>query len=76
MFMYDYVRNLSLDHALHSEVNMLLSWGMRLKICNSRRYKVIISSLLESLINMCLSLYFFCHSILSVKAKNKFVVIK
>ncbi|KAJ0787979.1 putative protein kinase RLK-Pelle-LRR-V family [Helianthus annuus] len=32
MLVYEYVRNLSLDHALHSEAYMPLSWGMRLKI--------------------------------------------
>ncbi|MFS7934296.1 putative protein kinase RLK-Pelle-LRR-V family [Helianthus anomalus] len=32
MLVYEHVRNLSLDHALHSEAYMPLSWGMRLKI--------------------------------------------
>ncbi|KAK1420751.1 hypothetical protein QVD17_22597 [Tagetes erecta] len=32
MLVYEYVRNLSLDHALHSEAYMPLSWGCRLKI--------------------------------------------
>ncbi|GJW72734.1 protein STRUBBELIG-receptor family 2, partial [Tanacetum coccineum] len=32
MLVYEYVRNLSLDHALHSEAYMPLSWGIRLRI--------------------------------------------
>ncbi|XP_076892982.1 protein STRUBBELIG-RECEPTOR FAMILY 2-like [Bidens hawaiensis] len=32
MLVYEYVRNLSLDHALHFEAYMPLSWGLRLKI--------------------------------------------
>lgn len=32
MLVYEYVRNLSLDHALHSETYMPLSWGLRLRI--------------------------------------------
>ncbi|KAK9075838.1 hypothetical protein SSX86_004167 [Deinandra increscens subsp. villosa] len=32
MLVYEYARNLSLDHALHSEAYMPLSWGLRLKI--------------------------------------------
>lgn len=32
MLVYEYVRNLSLDHALHSEAYMPLSWGLRLRI--------------------------------------------
>ncbi|KAJ0911691.1 putative protein kinase RLK-Pelle-LRR-V family [Helianthus annuus] len=32
MLVYEYARNLSLAHALHSEAYMPLSWGLRLKI--------------------------------------------
>nr|XP_043618618.1 protein STRUBBELIG-RECEPTOR FAMILY 2 [Erigeron canadensis] len=32
MLVYEFVRNLSLDHALHSEAYMPLSWGLRLRI--------------------------------------------
>ncbi|KAL4571637.1 hypothetical protein LXL04_018400 [Taraxacum kok-saghyz] len=32
MLVYEYVRNLSLDYALHSEAYMPLSWGLRLRI--------------------------------------------
>ncbi|XP_071699430.1 protein STRUBBELIG-RECEPTOR FAMILY 2-like [Rutidosis leptorrhynchoides] len=32
MLVYEYVRSLSLDHALHSEAYMPLSWGLRLRI--------------------------------------------